>query len=353
MIRVAINGFGRIGRVSTRIWLSRPDLQDKIDIVAINTSGSMDTEGWAMLFKHDTAYGWLREEFEYESMKDPKDVTDSDPQIGTFKMAGKEIPVLAQRDPEKLPWSDMNVDLVLECTGIFRTEESAGKHLTAGAKKVLLSAPGKGGDIGTILKGVKEDLPATQKIASNASCTTNCVAPVMEVLHENLGVAKAAMTTVHAYTDSQNIQDGSHKDLYRGRAAAANLVPTSTGAAKATTKIIPGLKGIFDGMAIRVPVITGSLSDITLLSKKKTSVEEVNDLFVKASQSDRYKGVLGATTEPMVSSDVIGRSESTIVALPFTTVVDKDLVKVLAWYDNEWGYASRLVEMTLDVAQAG
>jgi glyceraldehyde-3-phosphate dehydrogenase type I len=350
MIQAAINGFGRIGRCAFRVWLGRPDLREKIAIKAINTSGSMDVEGWAMLLKHDTAYGALKHDISYTRTQKPGDVTDDSPQIGTFTIDGQDFPVLAQRDPAKLPWSDMDIDLVYECTGVFRTEDKASLHVKAGAKRVLLSAPGKGGNIGSMLMGVQQDTPKDIVVASNASCTTNCVAPVMEVLHEGLGVLKAGMTTVHAYTDSQNIQDGSHKkDLYRARAAAANLVPTSTGAAEATTRIIPDLENRFDGMAIRCPVITGSISDITALVEKKTSIEFINEMFEKVAISPRYAGIIGATREPLVSSDVIGRSESCIVALPFTNVIDGDLVKILAWYDNEWGFSNRLVEMGLEM----
>ena len=352
MIRASINGFGRIGRTTFRTWAESAELQKEIDIVAINTSGSMDTEGWASLLKYDTPYGTFKHDLGWDEMRSPGEVTEDNPRIGTFTFKGREIPVLAQRDPSKIPWGKLDVDIVLECTGVFRTEEKASLHLDAGAKRVLLSAPGKGGDIGLYLLGVYTEGLGSKKISSNASCTTNCVAPVMQVLDEKLGVDKAVMTTTHAYTDSQNLVDNSNKkDLYRTRAAAANLIPTSTGAAKATAKVMPNLTDIFDGMAIRCPVVTGSVSDITVVVKRKTTIEEVNGFFRDAAASDRYKGILGATEEPLVSSDIVGRSESSLVALPFTMVVGGDLVKILAWYDNEWAYCCRLVEMAVEIGK--
>ncbi|MFP4071708.1 MAG: type I glyceraldehyde-3-phosphate dehydrogenase [Desulfovibrionales bacterium] len=353
MLKASINGFGRIGRTSFRVWAQSPELQNEIDIVAINTSGSMDTEGWATLLKYDTPYGVFKKSFDWEATQSPKEITEDNPRIGTFSIQGKTIPILAQRNPAKIPWAEYGVDIVLECTGIFRTEEKAGQHLQAGAKRVLLSAPGKGGDIGLYLMGVHTDGLGSKKISSNASCTTNCVAPVMQVLNEKLGVHKAVLTTTHAYTDTQNLVDNSNKgDLYRTRAAASNLIPTSTGAAKATAKVMPELENIFDGMAIRSPVVTGSVSDITALVKRKTTKEEVNGFFREAAASERYRGILAATEEPLVSSDIIGMSESSIVALPFTMVVDGDLVKVLSWYDNEWAYCARLVEMAVELGRS-
>ncbi len=348
MIRATINGLGRIGRTSLRVFLGSREMQQKLDIVAINTSGSMDGEGWAMLLKHDTAYHALHNRLEWEEIRKPKEVTESDPEIGTFIIDGKRYPVLAQRDPSKLPWKKYQVDLVLACTGVFRTADKAGLPIQAGARRVLISAPGKGGDIETLLSGVTRDI-SSKNVMSCASCTTNSVAPVMDVLHRELTVKKASLTTIHAYTDGQNLQDGSHKDPYRGRAAAANLVPTSTGAAKAVGKVIPDLEGIFDGMAVRTPVITGSLSDIVALVGRETSIEEVNDLLRRASESPEKKGILGVTTEPLVSSDIIGSPYSCVVALPFTNVIAGDMVKVLAWYDNEWGYCCRLMDLACEV----
>lgn len=350
MITVAINGFGRIGRLAMRVWLQRPDLQEKIEIVAINTSGSMPIAGWAHLLKYDTAYGKLKEEIKTEEARDPKDVTDTDPLIGYLLIDKRKIPILAQRDPAKLPWGQHKVNVVIESTGIFKNETLASAHLKAGARKVLISAPSKGGNIGTFVLGVNE-YQGEGDIADNASCTTNCVAPVAAILHARFGVKKATLTTIHGYTDDQRLQDNSHKDLRRARAAAQNIIPTSTGAAISTTKTIPELKGLFDGVGVRVPVIVGSISDIVSLLNKKVSVEEVNQAFKDATTDSRWKGILGVTEEPLVSSDIVDRSESAIVDLSFTQVVDGDLVKVLAWYDNEWGYCNRLMEQAIKVGQ--
>jgi glyceraldehyde-3-phosphate dehydrogenase type I len=351
MIRAAINGFGRIGRTALRAFLDRPDLHDQLDIVVINTSGSMDTKGWGHLLKYDTAYRRLPQELTVESLKSPKEVTDQDPLIGYFLVSGRKIPILAQKDPLKLPWQQYAVDVVIESTGVFRDEKGAGMHLTAGAKRVLISAPSKGGQIGTHVLGVNA-YNGQFPIADNASCTTNCIAPVAAVVHEKFGIKKAALTTIHAFTDDQNLQDGSHKeDLRRARAASMNMVPTSTGAAKAVTQTIPALKGLFDGIAVRVPVITGSISDLTFLLDKKVTYEEVNNAIKDAAASDRWRGLLAWTEEPIVSSDVIGRRESTVVDLSMTQVIDGDLVKILAWYDNEWGYCHRLIEQTIAVGR--
>lgn len=350
MVKASINGFGRIGRTSFRVFLDRPDLQEKLDIIAVNTSGSMDIENWAHLLKYDTAYRILEHDVKVESIKSAKKATDDDPLIGNLTINNKTYPVLAQRDPEKLPWKKYGVDLVLECTGVFRDEDGAGKHLKAGAKKVLISAPGKGGNIGTHVLGVNE-YNGSSPIADNASCTTNCIAPVAQVVHSAFGIKKAALTTIHGYTDDQKLQDGSHKDLRRARAAAMNIIPTTTGAAKATTQTIPELKGLFDGLALRVPVITGSMSDLTFLLKKTVTVEEVNQAIMEAADSDRYQGILAYTKEPLVSTDIIGRNESSIVDLTLTQVVDGDLVKVMAWYDNEWGYCNRLIEQAIVVGK--
>ncbi len=345
MANVAINGFGRIGRTAFRVWLSRKDLHDEVNVCAINTSGSMNTEGWAHLVRYDSNYGRLDEKVEVEEVKGPKEATDEDPLIGYIKVFGKKIPVFAQRDPEKLPWGEHGVDVVIESTGVFVDEEGASKHLKAGAKRVLISAPSKGGNIGTHVLGVNS-YSGENPIADNASCTTNCISPVVAVIHEAFGVKKAALTTVHSYTDDQNLQDGSHKDMRRARAAALNIVPTSTGAAIATTRVIPELEGVFDGAAIRVPTPTGSISDITFLLSKEVSVDEVNNALIEASKSDRYKGILAVTEDPVVSSDIKGRSESSIVDLSLTQVIAGDLVKVMAWYDNEWGYCNRLMEQS-------
>jgi len=351
MVRAAINGFGRIGRTALRAWLDRVDLHDQLDIVVINTSGSMEIEGWGHLLKYDTAYRHLNEDLFTEKVKGRKEVTDDDPLLGYFHLSGRHIPVLAQKDPEKLDWKKYSVDIVIECTGVFRDEKGAGKHLTAGAKKVLISAPSKGGPIGTFVLGVN-GYDGACPIADNASCTSNCIAPVTKVIHDVFGIKKAALTTIHAFTDDQNLQDGSHKeDLRRARAASQNMVPTSTGAAKAVTSVITDLKGKFDGIAIRVPVVTGSISDLTFIVAKNTSKDEVNQAIKDAADTNHWRGLLAWTEEPLVSSDIIGRKESVIVDLSLTQVIDGDLVKIFAWYDNEWGYSNRLIEQTIAVGR--
>ncbi len=331
MVRVAINGFGRIGRLAARIILSK--FHNQIQLVAVNTSGSMDTAGWAHLLMNDTTY--RRFQLQVTSDKDSL----------IIESMGLKIPVLAQRDPELLPWKDLNVDVVLECTGKFTDELGAAKHAKAGAKHVIISAPAKGGNVGTFVLGVNEFKEGV--VLSNASCTTNCVTPVAAVIHSKFGILKAMMTTVHAYTDDQSLQDSSHKDLRRARAAAMNIVPTSTGAAIATTEVIPELKGLFDGVSLRVPVITGSITDFVFVTKTKVTREEINQALIDARSSiigvSGYDGV----PEHLVSSDIVGSSYSAIVDPEFTQVIDGDLVKVLAWYDNEWGYANRLVEQVL------
>ena len=342
MVKVAINGFGRIGRLAFRVGLLK--YSDKIELVAINTSGSMNISGWAHLAKYDTMYGRFEKEIKTE------EVSDKDPLIGYFLVDGKKIAVLAQRDPEKIPWKEYGVEIVIESTGAFNKEEDAKKHLAAGAKKVVISAPGKGGSIKTYILGVNK-YEGEGEILSNASCTTNCTAPVAAVLQAKFGIEKAAITTIHAYTDGQRLLDNSHKDLRRARAAALNIVPTTTGAAVSTTETIPELKGLFDGRAVRVPIATGSLTDFALVLKKNVTVEEVNQAFIEASENPLYKGILGVTDEPLVSSDIIGTSESAIVDLSLTQVVGGNLVKVFAWYDNEWGYSHRLIEQVIAVGE--
>ncbi len=353
----AINGFGRIGRLSTRVWWQHH--RDSLNLVAINTSGSMDIDGWAHLLKYDTTYGLFPGEVTYEKYQSSQEVTDEDLLLGYLILnTSYSIPVLSQRDPAKIPWGKYKVDVVIESTGAFTSEDKAKLHLLGGAKQVVISAPAKGGNVPTSVIGVNEsyivaqDRQNTIAVLNNASCTTNCVAPVAIVVHERLGISKAAMTTIHSYTDDQNLQDASHKDLRRARAAAHNIVPTSTGAAIATTETIPELKGLFDGIALRVPTITGSITDFTFLVKRKTTVEEVNNFFRQATLMDNLAGILAVTDEPIVSSDVIGRRESAIVDLALTQVIAGDLVKVFAWYDNEWGYSNRLVETVRDIANA-
>jgi len=350
MVNIGINGFGRIGRLATRIALTKQS--GNVSLKAINTSGSMDVSGWAHLLNHDTMYRRFEKEVVAEQLKPAKEASDEDPLIGYLKIKNQDekIAITAQRDPSKIPWGQFGAEVVIESTGVFRTEEDAKKHAQGGAKRVVISAPAKGDNVGTYVLGVNEyDGQAT--VLNNASCTTNCVAPVAAVMHAKFGIRKAMMTTIHGYTDDQNLQDNSHKDMRRARAAAENIIPTTTGAALATTETIPELKGLFDGRALRVPVATGSITDFTLLLNREASVEEVNQAFRDAAQNPLYKGILAVTEDDLVSSDIIGRSESTIVDLGLTQIVAGDMVKIFAWYDNEWGYANRLVEQVIRVGQ--
>ncbi len=349
MVKVGINGFGRIGRLAFRVGTLKQ--AGEIEFAAINTSGSMPTSGWAHLLNYDTTYRKFEKEITFEELKKPESITDEDPQIGNLIMDNKKIPVLAQKDPAKIPWSKFGVDIVIESTGRFTTQEDAKKHAVGGAKRIVISAPPKGGNISTYIIGVNE-YQSGQDVISNSSCTTNSVAPVAAVIHSKFGIEKAALTTIHAYTDDQNLHDNSHKDMRRARAAAANIIPTSTGAAVSTTETIPELKGLFDGRALRVPVITGSISDFAIVTKKPVTVEEVNNALKEASQNALFKGILAVTNEPIVSSDIIGRSESSIVDLELTQVIGGNLVKIFAWYDNEWGYTNRLVEQVVRVGNS-
>lgn len=330
MINVAINGFGRIGRAAFKIVREREDMR----VVAINDL--TDASTLAHLLSYDTAYGpYAAEVLAAEN---------------TLVVDGERYPVVAEPDPAKLPWGKYQVDVVLECTGRFVDGEGAAKHLTAGAKRVVISAPAKGGDVPTFLMGVNHgDVTAAHRVVSNASCTTNCISPVVDVINSAFGVEKAMMTTVHSYTADQNLHDGPHRDLRRARAAASNIVPTTTGAAIATTEVIPDLRDRFDGLAIRVPTIVVSLSDITFLLKDAVTPEEVNAVLTRASQSDRYRGIIGVTDKPLVSSDFIGTTYSGVVDLSLTDVVDGTMLKVIVWYDNEWGYSHRLVDMAATV----
>ncbi|MDD2766717.1 MAG: type I glyceraldehyde-3-phosphate dehydrogenase [Candidatus Moranbacteria bacterium] len=324
--RIAINGFGRIGRSAFKIAFEKKD----IEIVALNDLTSVDI--LAHLLKYDTAYGQYRKRIEVSE--------------GKLIVDGKECLVFAEPDPKKLPWKELAIDVVLECTGRFTDSVSASQHIAAGAKKVILSAPAKTGDVvPSILVGVNESSYQSEEVISNASCTTNSLAPVAKIIHEEFGIAKALMTTIHSYTADQNLQDGPHKDLRRARAAASNIVPTTTGAAIAVTQVIPELSGLFDGLSLRVPTIVVSLTDFTFVLKKKTTVEEINAVLERASQDARYRQVLAVTREPLVSSDFIGDPHSSTIDLSLTKVIDGDLVKIVAWYDNEWGYSNRLVEL--------
>ncbi len=350
MVKVGINGFGRIGRIAFRIGVLKH--LDELQFAAINTSGSMNTAGWAHLTNYDTMYREFQLKVKSEELKVPEEATDEDPLIGNLMISEKnvKVPVLAQKDPAKIPWGKYGVEVVIESTGRFTDEEGAKKHAIGGAKRVIISAPVKGGNVGTYVISVNE-IKDSPEVISNSSCTTNCVAPVMAVLHSKFGVEKAGMSTIHAYTDDQNLQDSSHKDLRRARAAAMNIIPTSTGAAISTTETIPALKGVFDGRALRVPVATGSLTDFAVVLRKNTTVEEVNQAFKDATENPLYKGILAVSEGELVSSDIIGRSESAIVDLPLTQVIGGNLVKIFAWYDNEWGYASRLVEQVVRVGR--
>lgn len=348
MVKVGINGFGRIGRIAFRIWLTKHT--GDMEIAAINTSGSMNIDGWVHLAQYDTMYRKLQYKLIGEKVKEAKEATDEDPLIGYISVEGKDykIPVLAQRDPAKIPWGKYGVDVVIESTGHFTDEEGAKKHAVGGAKRVVISAPSKGGNVQTYVLSVNE-YKGDGEVISNASCTTNCIAPVAAVMHAQFGIEKALMTTIHSYTSDQNLQDDSHHDMRRARAAAENIIPTTTGAAIATTETIPDLKGLFDGTAIRVPTATGSITDFTLLLKQEVSVEQVNQAFIDAADNAIYKGILAVSDEALVSSDIIGRSESSIVDLSLTKVMGGNLVKIFAWYDNEWGYANRLVEQVIRV----
>lgn len=334
--RIAINGFGRIGRCAFKIALEKKN----VEVVAINDL--MDNATLAHLVQYDTAMG-----------KFSKKVS---PTKKGLKVDGKEYAIFSEKDPANLPWKDLKVDVVLECTGIFKDKEKASGHIKAGAKKVIISAPSKDEKVQNLVSGTKDTFTVIKKgktgdVISMASCTTNCISPIMQVLEDNFGVDKALMTTIHAYTSTQNLVDGPNKDLRRARAAAQNMIPTSTGAAIATTKVIPKLNDKFDGISVRVPVITGSLADITAVLKKNATVEQVNNAFKKAAKDPAFKGILAVSEESLVSSDFIGDSHSSTVDLEFTRVVGGNMVKILSWYDNEWGYSTRLVEMAAAIGR--
>jgi glyceraldehyde 3-phosphate dehydrogenase len=334
MLRVAINGFGRIGRNAFKAGWSKKG----ITFVAVNDL--TEPKILAHLLKHDSVF----RTWGHRVSADTKNII----------VDGVKIPVTAEKDPAMLPWKSFKVDVVIESTGRFTKLEGAKGHLKAGAKRVVISAPSA--DAPTYLEGVNaHKAKASQKIVNNASCTTNCIAPPAAVIAATLGIKKAMMTTVHSVTAEQNLVDGlpppGHPDLRRARSALTNMIPTTTGAAIATTETIPSLKGKFDGIAIRVPTLDVSLTDFTFLTKKKTTVEKVNAIFKKAAKSPLMRGILGVTDEPLVSADFIGNTYSSIVDLAMTKVVDGDLVKVLAWYDNEWGYSQRLIEMVMRIGK--
>lgn len=334
--KIAINGFGRIGRNVFKVLFERGD----VEIVAINDL--TDNATLAHLLKYDSNYGTYQH-----------DVSATEDGIS---VDGHAIKILSERDPAALPWGEHQVDVVIESTGFFVKPEDARKHVEAGAKKVIISAPAKGDnadDAMTIVLGVNdESVEQAGDVLSNASCTTNCISPVVSVLQQKFGIEKAMMTTVHSYTADQNLQDGPHKDLRRARAAAQNIVPTSTGATTAAAKVIPELQGVFEGLAIRVPTAVVSLSDLTFILKKDVSVDEVNQAFRDACEQPYYQGVLDCVDDPVVSSDLKGNSHSAIVDTGLTQVTGGNMVKVIAWYDNEWGYSNRLAELAADAGKA-
>ena len=330
MIRVAINGFGRIGRMVLKAGLKHPD----IEFVAVNDL--TDTKTLAHLFKYDSVYGKFKGEIDYNDE--------------SLTIDGKEIKIFAEREPENLPWKDLDIDVVVESTGFFRTNKLANKHIIAGAKKVLVSAPCKCDEgkcdvsMTTLVKGVNEETYNNELIVSNASCTTNCLAPMAKIINDNFKIKRGFMTTIHSYTADQKLVDAPHKDLRRARAAALNIVPTTTGAAKAVTEVIPELKGKLDGMAIRVPTPDGSLTDFVFEVEKDVTVEEINALFKSVAENE-LKDIVEYSEEPLVSHDIIGNPHSIIFDSLSTKVIDGKLVKILGWYDNEWGYSSRMVDM--------
>ncbi|MEK7595598.1 MAG: type I glyceraldehyde-3-phosphate dehydrogenase [Patescibacteria group bacterium] len=356
-IKLAINGFGRIGRAAFKIASDRSD----VELVAINDL--TDPKILAHLLKYDSNYGVYHKEVAVEEKATivhiegnatPKShLTKVEGSDDYLIVNGKRIRVLAQKDPSLLPWGELGVDVVLECTGRFTEDGASEVHIKSGAKKVVVSAPTKGGNTQTYLLGVNSQDYKGEAVVSNASCTTNCISPVASIIHATFGIVKASMTTIHAITAEQNLVDSPppplHPDLRRARAAGFNLVPTTTGAAISTTEVIPELKGLFDGLSVRAPIAVGSLSDFTMLLKRVVTVEEVNERFLKAKEEPLYKGVLHATYEPLVSSDIVGSAFSSIVDLSLTKVIAGDLLKVVAWYDNEWGYSNRLVELAVKI----
>lgn len=344
MVKVAINGYGRIGRTAHRIILQKHT--ENIEVVGINAGSSTDLTGWMYLLRYDSSYGPL-----HGHTLSVESVEGQEGFLGNLIVDDKKIPVYCQKDASLLPWGKLGVTVVIESTGHFLTAEKAGVHLKAGAKVVVMSAPAKD-DTPTYVLSINQGAYKGETIISNASCTTNCITPVAQVMHEAFGIEKAMMTTVHGYTSDQKLHDGGHKDYRRARAAAQNIIPTSTGATKAAAKAFPPLKDIFNGLAIRVPVPVGSLSDFTFLLKKETTKEEINQVFSDAAKKPEYQGILAITSDPIVSSDIIGDSHSAIVDLSLTQVVGGNMAKVIAWYDNEYGYANRLVEEALLVGNA-
>lgn len=342
MPRIAINGFGRIGRQSFKALLER--YGDDLEIVAINDV--TDIETLAHLLRHDSTYGPFEGEIRSAANQLTVVYFDEDNEEREVRVA-----ILAEKDPSALPWGDLGVDIVIESSGHFTDAEKARGHLKAGAKKVIITAPAKGEDI-TICLGVNEGRydPAAHHVISNASCTTNCLAPLAKVLNDRFGIRRGMMTTIHSYTMDQNLQDNVHKDLRRARAAAINIVPTTTGAAQAVALVIPELRGKFTGYAVRVPTPTVSLVDFAVQLETSTTVEQINQAFREAAESEDLEGILGVSDEELVSSDFIGTTYSSVVDLPLTASIDRDFFKVVAWYDNEWGYAMRVADLTAFLA---
>ena len=343
-IKIAINGFGRIGRQTARALLEKISegeiKKDKIEIVAANDLTDPGT--LAHLLKYDSVYGILPEKISW------KETSDNHLFKGEIIIEDQKIGITNEPDPIKLPWKKLGIDIVIESTGRFTNKESAQAHLKAGAKKVIITAPVKHGDVSTYVIGVNADkISKSENIISNASCTTNCIAPIIYVLNNHFGIEKSMMTTIHAFTADQTIVDGPHRDLRRARSASINTIPTTTGAAIAATETVPDLKGKFDGLSIRVPVPIGSVSDITMLLKKDTNVGEINETLKSECKSPKWRGIMTYTSDPIVSSDIIANPHSSIIDLALTQVVDKNLVKVVAWYDNEWGYSNRLIEQAV------
>lgn len=339
-IKVGINGFGRIGTVVLRaILLEKYD----VEVAAINTRGDLEMEAYAYQFKYDSVYGRIPSRIDIAPPK-------KGGEIGRLVVGGTEIPFLGEPDPSKIIWKDYGVEVVLECTGAF-TDKKAELHLKGGAKKVVISAPAKDPSIPVFILGVNEDRYNNEKVVSNGSCTTNCVAPIVKLIDEKIGFQEGVLTTIHAYTTNQNIVDGSGKDPRRARAGAVNIVPTSTGAAEAVIAAYPEAKGRFAGTAIRVPVICGSYSDLTFKMVRKTTVEEINSIFEEASVDPRLVGKVKVSYEPLVSSDVIGNNGSCIIDCRMTKVVSDDMISIGAWYDNEYGYSCRLIEMAMEICR--
>lgn len=329
MVRLAINGFGRIGRCAFKIAFERRDAE----IIAINSLG--DTKTFAHLLKYDSAYGVYDHDVSYD---DKHIIVDN-----------RKILFLNEPEPSRLPWGKLQIDTVMECTGAFCDPAAARQHITAGARKVVISAPAKGPGAKTVVLGVNEEVvTADDDIISCASCTTNCIAPVMKVIEDNFGVEKAMMTTIHSYTASQKLVDDAAKDIREARAAGVNIIPTTTGASKATTLTIPSLENKFAGLSVRVPTLVVSLADITAIVRRDTNIKELNDILTRAANEPYYEGILDVTTEELVSSDYRGNAHSAIVDLALTDVVGGNMIKVVVWYDNEWGYSNRLIELSVD-----